>query len=101
MLKIEKLNDKSLEIISGGMIHCDEIKEKADPNYLEIGILSEILGISIAMGTAQKYAEIKKFRFKKKAKTILIGALIGCAVTGIGLGIGAGIVIAKKFINHK
>ena len=99
MLKIKKLNDKSLEMISGGMIDNYEIKEKATPNYLELGVLSEVLGISIGIGIAKKYAEIKKFKFKKKAKTILTGALIGCAVSGIGLVIGAGTIATKKLIT--
>lgn len=35
------------------MIDSCEIKEKANPNYLELGTFSEIMGISIGIGIAK------------------------------------------------
>lgn len=100
MLKIQKLNDEALEVISGGTVRDCEIEEKPHTDYCKLGILSGTLSLSIGIGIANDYAKRKRFKFRKKVKAILMGALVSLAADGIALSLIAGTAAGKKIYNQ-
>ena len=98
MCKIEKLNDESLEIVTGGMM-SDYVPEKKPPlSCVKIGICSGIIvGFAAGAGIAKKYGDKKKMPFSKKVKTIIAGA-IGGSLAGAAT-LGTGTIAGKTIYN--